>query len=291
MMMITTYRSCAALAAKRLYAVAGEDADFEVRCLLEDLAGLPHGSLPDDREMPEDAVHRIEQAVTERLSGRPLQYILGEWDFLSLRLAVGEGVLIPRQDTELLCETAADILRRMPAGSAPQVLDLCAGSGCVGLGIASLLPGVHVTAVEKSPEALRFLEENRRRYPALSLTIVAGDICTDAGRVADRFDAIVANPPYIPSADLPTLMREVRREPEMALDGGADGLRFYRVILTEWLPKLRPGGLCAVEIGCDQGGAVEQLFAAAGLISRQICKDYAGHDRVVLGFCPDTDKS
>ncbi len=281
-----TYRTYAKTATERLKAVAFEDAAFEVRCLMEDLAGLPHGSIPDDRELSDEAVFRLDRAVEERRAGRPLQYILGEWDFLSLRLKVGEGVLIPRQDTELLCETVADILRRTPGAPAPKVLDLCAGSGCVGLGIASLFPGAQVTALEKSPAALPFLEQNRDRYPELSLTVVAGDVFTDADRFADGVDAMVSNPPYIPSHDLPTLMREVRQEPDMALDGGSDGLDFYRAIVKTWVKKLRPGGVCAVEIGFDQGAAVEQLFIAAGLVDTRIYQDLGGNDRVVVGFCP-----
>ncbi len=286
MVMTMTYRDFAKTATEQLKAVSGEDAAFEVRCLLEDLAGLPHGALPDERELSPAAQARLDRALAERLQGRPLQYILGEWDFLSLRLKVGEGVLIPRPDTELLCETAADILHRMPGADDLQVLDLCAGSGCVGLGIAALEPRARVTAVEKSPQAFAYLTENRDRYPTLPLTAVSGDITTDAHRFPDEVDAIVSNPPYIPASDLPTLMREVRKEPQMALNGGEDGLDFYRVIAERWVPKLRPGGLCAVEIGFDQGAAVDGLFAAAGLIDRKILKDLAGHDRVVLGFRP-----
>ncbi len=281
-----TYRTYFQTAVKRLQAVAFEDAAFEARCLLEDLADLPHGGIPDDRELTDEQLARLDQAINEREAGRPLQYILGEWDFLSLRLFVGEGVLIPRPDTEVLCETVADIFRRMPGETPKKVLDLCAGSGCVGLGLASLMPTAAVTALEKSPAALSFLKKNRDRYPEYSLSIVPGDLFTDADRLPDGWDAILSNPPYIPSGDVGTLMPEVQNEPEMALDGGKDGLDFYRAIAKTWVKKLRPGGVCAVEIGFDQGIAVEQLFADAGLVDRQIVKDFAGHDRVVLGFRP-----
>lgn len=282
-----TYRTYFQTAIERLQAVSGEDATFEARCLLEDLAHLPHGGIPDDRELTDEQVWRLDRAIVERENGRPLQYILGEWDFLSLRLSVGEGVLIPRPDTEVLCETVAGILRRMPGENPPKILDLCAGSGCVGLGVASLLPDVSVTALEKSPAALSFLEKNCARYPELSVSIFPGDLFTDADRLSDGWDAILSNPPYIPSADIVGLMPEVKNEPAMALDGGKDGLDFYRTIAKTWVKKLRPGGVCAVEIGFDQGPAVEQLFADAGLIDRQIVKDFAGHDRVVLGFAPE----
>lgn len=277
---MVTAAAFAATAAKRLLDAGIEDAAFEVRCLLEDLGGMPHGIRPDDRVLSDEAVAVLEKAVKERLSGRPLQYILGEWEFLSLRLKVGEGVLIPRPDTELLCETASARLQDVVD---PQVLDLCAGSGCVGLGVASLCSRVTVTAVEKSPLAFAYLEENVKRYPQYHVKPVLGDIFTDFNKLDGRFDAILSNPPYIPRADLPSLMAEVQREPSVALDGGADGLDFYRAILERWLPKLKDGGFCAVEIGFDQGEQVDRLFGKMGLKNISVLKDLGGNHRVVIG--------
>lgn len=256
------------------------DAAFDARCLLEDIGGVPHGVLPDERPLPDAVVAALDKAAEERLAGRPLQYILGEWDFLSLRLKVGDGVLIPRQDTELLCEAAADALR---GKAAPRVLDLCAGSGCVGLGVASLVPGAAVTAVEKSPAAMVYLQENIARYPMFAVRAVQGDVFAHP-TVAGPFDAILANPPYIPVAQLATLMREVQNEPRMALDGGEDGLIFYRAILSRWLKLLCKGGFCAVEIGFDQGEQVNRLFVDAGLENCCVLKDLAQNDRVVIGY-------
>jgi release factor glutamine methyltransferase len=253
------------------------DAVFETRCLLEDFAG----GCASDEPLSETVEKRIRQAVDERIGGRPLQYILGQWDFLNLRLRVGEGVLIPRQDTELLCETVAGLLKHI---SAPRVLDLCAGSGCVGLGIASLVPTAQVTAVEKSDEAFAFLQENIKRYPHLQVRVMKGDILSDLDAVQGEFDVIVSNPPYIRSAVLPSLMEEVQREPQMALDGGEDGLLFYRVILEKWKKKLKPGGLCAVEIGFDQAEQVNGLFESNGFTRCTVQKDYGGNNRIVLGF-------
>ena len=196
--------------------------------------------------------------MAQREKRRPLQYILGRWPFLDLTLEVGEGVLIPRPDTELLCESAADWLKGRPQ---PRVLDLCAGSGCVGLGIARLCPGARVTAVELSQEALPYLRRNAARYPQYALTVKAGD-ALDPGAAEGLFDAVVSNPPYIPAEELEGLMPEVRREPRMALDGG-DGLRFYRGIARIWVPRLQPGGFCAVEVGVGQAAAVATLFRAA----------------------------
>lgn len=278
---MVTYQTLYADVTARFTAAGIEDAAFDARCILEDIGGMPHGILPPTTVVSSERKTAVETAVSERLQGRPLQYILGEWDFLSLRLLVGEGVLIPRQDTEILCETVAAALRDLPA---PQMVDLCAGSGCVGLGVASLLPRVTVTAVEKSPQAFAYLEKNIARYPAFDVKAVQGDILTDHETFTDTYDAIVSNPPYIPAAHLDGLMREVQNEPKMALDGGADGLQFYRAICSHWIPKLKTGGLCAVEIGFDQGEQVYCLFGKAGLADCRIIKDYGGNDRVVLGY-------
>ncbi len=276
-----TGQSWLSAAAARLAAAGCEDAAFDARCLLEDLGGLGRGRDPACRELTDTEQQRLDAALAERAAGRPLQYILGEWEFLMLRLRVGEGVLIPRPDTETLCEEAA---RRLCGIAGPQVLDLCAGSGCVGLGIAALCPGARVTAVELSGEALPYLRENLRRYPAYAVQAVQADVLTDAGRFpAAAFDAVVSNPPYIPTGELASLQREVRREPVMALDGAADGLRFYRAIAEKWLPCLRPGGFCAVEVGIGQAAAVGRLFSAAGLQSIRTVCDLGGVERVVCG--------
>ena len=269
--------------AGRLTEAGCEDPAFDARCLLEDVGGLPRGSLEMhfSGEVSEESAAVVRRAADERADGQPLQYILGNWDFLDMTLSVGEGVLIPRPDTELLCETAADWLKRQPAGER-RVLDLCAGTGCVGLGIAGLCPDAVVTAVELSPEAFAYLEENCRRYPARRVTPVRADVLADADKLPGGFTVLVSNPPYIPSVDLPGLMREVQYEPRMALDGG-DGLRFYRSIARDWLPKLCSGGLCAVEVGIGQAGAVAALFLQSGLRSVQIYPDAAGIDRVVAG--------
>ena len=275
-----TRRDWLTQATAALTAAGCEDAAFDARCLLEDLGGLPRGRAVDDTPLTDGQRMVLTRALTQRVEGRPLQYILGQWDFLTLTLQVGEGVLIPRPDTELLCETAA---RRLQGKSAPRVLDLCAGTGCVGLGVASLTPGAAVTAVELSGDALPYLQENVRRYPALDVTVRQGDVLADWDAYPAGWDAILSNPPYIPTGDLPGLQREVRHEPTMALDGSADGLRFYRVIAEHWCRKLASGGFCAVEVGIGQAADVAALFAAAGLANTEIYPDLAGIPRVVLG--------
>lgn len=275
-----TQREWYTRAVSRLTDSGCEDAAFDARCLLEDFGGLTRGHAPDATSLTEEQTAALTHALDERAAGRPLQYILGEWDFLTLTLAVGEGVLIPRADTEVLCEEAA---RRLAGVDSPRVLDLCAGSGCVGLGLASLCSSAQVTAVELSDAALPFLRENVARYPQYAVTVKQADVLHDAAAFDGGFDAILSNPPYIPTGDLAGLMREVQREPRMALDGDADGLTFYCAIAEQWLPKLRDGGVCAVEVGIGQATDVAALFAAAGLSDVRIIRDLGGVERVVSG--------
>lgn len=272
-------RDWLAAATARLTEAGCEDAAFDARCLLEDLGGLPRGHAADDTLLTAPQQSALDTALAQRAEGRPLQYILGEWDFLSLTLKVGEGVLIPRPDTELLCEVAAEQLR---GKSAPRVLDLCAGSGCVGLGVASLHPDAVVTEVELSDTALGYLKENVLRYPDYAVTLRQANVLTDFDAFDGPYDAILSNPPYIPTADLPTLQKEVQREPQMALDGDADGLKFYRTIAEHWCDKLSPDGFVAVEVGIGQAEDVAALFAAQGLENTGIYPDLAGIPRVVL---------
>ena len=194
---------------------------------------------------------------------------------------MGEGVLIPRADTEVLCEHAAAWLqaRVLPV---PRVLDLCAGSGCVGLGLCSLYPAARVTAVELSEAALPYLRRNAAHYPDFAVEIVQADVLHDAARFSAGYDLILSNPPYIPAADIPALMAEVQHEPCMALDGG-DGLVFYRALAQDWAPKLAPGGALMAEVGIDQAADVADLWRMAGLTTVHTVRDLNGVERVVAG--------
>ena len=273
---------------RRLEQAGKEDAAFDAACLLEDIGGVPKGRFMwgGEAPLPPDRVRAVLAAAERRAAGQPLQYLLGEWDFLGLRLKVGEGVLIPRPDTEVLCETAARLLTAaFPEEKTMSVLDLCAGTGCVGLGVASLCPGACPTCVELSGEAFGYLTANLARYPELRGRAVQADI-RFAPVPSAQVHALLSNPPYIPTGELAGLMPEVRREPAMALDGSADGLAFYRVIAKRWLSCLRPGGICAVEVGAGQADAVEALFSQAGLIGILRVRDAAGIERVVAGYRP-----
>ncbi len=264
---------------------------FDAACLfekcfsLDKTAILIHGTSP----APEKKIPKYLALIEKRASGRPLQYLLGEWEFLSLPVKVGEGVLIPRPETEILCETAAEWLK---ARGKTKVLDLCGGSGAVALGIARLYPAAQIISVELSDSALYYLNENIKLNGFNSITAVKGDVLspTAPGLLPEGFapvDAIVSNPPYIPTQELDTLQREVKHEPKMALDGGADGLDFYRAICRHWLKLLSKGGLVAFEIGYNQSPAVSQIMKRAGLENIRISRDYSNHPRVIAATLPE----
>lgn len=223
------------------------------------------------------------QAVEERASRRPLQYILGQWDFLGLSLSVGEGVLCPREDTIVLVE---ELARRLQGVPAPAGVDLCAGTGAVALGLLTLLPEITAQCVELSPHALPYLETNLKQYGQGQVTCLTGDVLNRefaASFAPNSLDFVASNPPYIETGELPTLQPEVQQEPSLALDGGEDGLIFYRAIGELWLPSLKPGGVVAVEIGESQGAAVAEIFQQSGVEAVEIHQDWAGLDRVVSG--------
>lgn len=267
-----------------LSAAGVEDAGTEAALLCAHFFGLDRAGLAlrgEERPGPREE-RAFREAVAERVGRRPLQYILGEWPFMGLTLAVGEGVLCPREDTAALVEALAGRLAGVPA---PKGADLCAGTGAVALGLCGLLPGAKVTCVELSLEAWPYLERNLAAYPGFSVTAWRGDALSR--ETAERFpqaglDFLAANPPYIPSGELPDLQPEVRREPALALDGGADGLRFYRALRAHWLDRLKPGGTLAVEIGDGQAPAVTALFRDSGLTDLEVYQDWAGLDRCVL---------
>ncbi len=261
-----------------------EDTAFDTICLLEDIGKVGRGRvlLSQNAELAHDVTEMVITAAKRRANGEPLQYILGEWEFLTLSLTVGDGVLIPRPETELLCETVADRIKKL--SKTVKVVDLCAGSGCVGLGIASLVypKKPQITAVELSDKAFTYLQQNVNRYPQYAVNTVKGDILTDFSCFDAQVDVIVSNPPYIKTADLSSLQREVQHEPRMALDGDEDGYRFYRAIAQHWLPKLTSDGFVAVEVGIGQAQTVAELFKSVDFCNTLSIRDAFGIDRVVV---------
>ena len=230
---------------------------------------------------------QVRALVDRHLAGEPVAYLIGEWEFYGLPLDISDDVLIPRADTEVLAEQAIDYCRTLPEC---RVLDLCAGSGCIGLAVASQVPKARVILGEYSEAALKICRQNIRRN-ALSGRVLPVQV--NARELPDRtigeFDCIVSNPPYIPRADIEKLDPSVRDyEPHLALDGGEDGLDFYRSISEKWKNALRPGGRLYFEVGIGQADSVLRLMRAQGFGDIQVVKDTGGIPRVVFGtLCTD----
>jgi len=226
---------------------------------------------------------RVDALVQRRLAGEPVAYIIGEWEFYGLTLDVSDDVMIPRMDTEMLVERA--ILRTRAAGEEARVLDLCAGSGCVGLAVAANVPDCRVVLAELSEGALRICKQNIRRS---ELNARVTSVCVDALEPPNAnlwdFDVVACNPPYIPTGDIEGLDVSVRDyEPRMALDGGNDGLEFYRHIASKWKNAIRLGGALIFEVGAGQASEVERIMAENGFENIQTTADTQGIWRVVEG--------
>ena len=258
----------------KLTAAGVPDARFDAA----ELYRLATGRDPRLDDGPSAAEAACLSTLAERRAARePLQYILGEWDFMDFTLKVGPGVLCPRADSEIVCESALTLLQ---GRERPVVYDLCAGTGCLGLGIMRHSPGALVTCVEKSPEAWQYLTANTAQT---GVRTVQADVFTYYKTLpAEGADLIISNPPYLTGAEMRALMPETAQEPAMALDGGADGLDFYRLLTEKYRDAVRPGGWLVLEIGYAQGPAVLALGAACGWVNTSCRKDYGGNDRAVL---------
>lgn len=283
-----------AVAARRLSDASCMDARLDAEILLCDLLQKDRSFLfshvGDDLE--DRRCELYFELIDTRASGKPLQYILGSQEFMGLRFQVNENVLIPRQDTETLVEMAIDYLKKAKPGlGGLEVLDLCCGSGAIAISLAYYLESVKVkiTATDCSEKALEVAKENASGYrPARSIAFLQGDLFepfpkNKKGKGKKQFDLIVSNPPYICSDVIPTLQREVALfEPMLALDGGEDGLDFYRRITLDAGAYLKKGGLLLLEIGHDQAEAVRRLLEECGTYGDiGVVKDLAGKDRIV----------
>ena len=237
--------------AEALAPTAGEEAEIEAKFLLE--------------ASRDEAWLR--QAVQRRLTGEPLQYILGEWEFMGLPFLVGPGALIPRQDTETLCEAALGWLKKRPGAS---VLDLCCGTGCIGVSLSKLC-GALVAFADISLDALALAERNAKKNGVDGM-FYESDLLANLPGI---YDLIACNPPYLTAAEMESCQKELTFEPALALYGGVDGLDFYRRMADQWEAHVAPGGLLLMEIGASQGEAVQRLFPGA-----RILKDIRGLDRV-----------
>ena len=257
------------------------DPEVDARWMAEEALGMTRTDLlfEGDRALSPEQLDHMERMLAQRASGVPVQYILGSADFMGLRFHVEPGVLIPRQDTETLVESALIELKERRDPENPAVLDLCTGSGCVGLSLKSLAPRIRVTLTDISREALEIARRNARELE-LDAKFCHGDLY--AAVRLDRYDLIVSNPPYIPRGELATLQREVRHEPSLALDGGADGLDFYRRIVRGLRRHLRPGGGVCLEVGQGEAPAVREMLDGVCAVTG-VRKDLNGVERVVWG--------
>jgi len=276
------------LRVRRSLRTAGiESSEFEAKFIVAHCAGrtreelLAIGSVyATDSKIKE----HIEKSLQRRLSGEPLAYVLGEWEFYGIPIIVNKNVLIPRNDTELLAEEVIKILQRKIFSA--RVLDLCAGSGCIGLAIAANVSDCRIVMGEKSEEALAVCRANMlKNNLSKNITAIEIDVLDSPQSLLGTFDVIVCNPPYIPTEDIGSLECSVKDfEPNIALDGGEDGLDYYRAITTNWKKRLKPGGHIAFECGIDQAESVRYLLKKEKFTDIKTYKDTQGIERVITAM-------
>lgn len=261
---------------QKLHEAQIAEADLDAMYLLEHVFGMKRMEflLDPQREVSEEQRANYLQKISLRAVHVPLQHIIGSQEFMGFEFLVNEHVLIPRQDTEILVEEVAKI------AEGKRVLDVCTGSGCIILSLYKMCHLTKAVGVDLSPQALQVAGENGKRLEC-DVTFLESDLFA---KVDGTYDIIVSNPPYIETHVIEGLMEEVRKhEPHMALDGGEDGLNFYRSIVEQSVQYLADDGYLCFEIGCNQGAAVLSLMEQRGFTRCRIIKDLAGLDRVVMG--------
>ena len=287
--MATTYNNLYMDIRQELHRAGIDAATLEARELVAFAAGKTRQELLRDGRLyvPQEVERRARELMRRHLAGEPLAYLIGEWSFCGMDLDINESVLIPRADTEVLAEQAIDFVKTL---AEPRVLDLCAGSGCVGLAVAKFCPGSHVVLGELMEDALRVCRQNIRRS-GLTAQVLPWQVDALAGPPPrfGEFDCIVSNPPYIPDGDIAGLDVSVREyEPLTALRGGEDGLDFYRAISEKWRAVLHPGSRLYFEVGIGQADTVLRIMRGQGFGDIEIVPDTAGIPRVVYGTLHDS---
>lgn len=260
-----------------------DDTDFEVRVFLQHCFKMSYTDyiMRADENCDENTCLLFNDLIDKRLQKFPLQYIIGEWDFYGRTFKVGEGVLIPRPETELLVDEVIKFCKNFNKSDV-KVLDLCSGSGCIGLTIAKELTDSEVWCVEKSENAFKYLSENAKLLSAENTVCIKGDILNGFMNFhLPKPDIIISNPPYIRTSEIPELQAEVRFEPHIALDGGKDGYVFYRALSEKWLPFIKSGGGIFVECGEGQADDIAELFKNTQV---QIIQDFQNINRIVCAF-------
>ena len=270
---------------RALEAAGVENAAYDAGELLGHVTGRAPADLrfQAEKSVAEADAARYRALIARRTEHYPLQYLLREWDFYNLSFSVREGVLIPRPETELLVDLALQHLKRYHAEGKPaQVLDLCSGSGCVGISVERNFENCAVTALELSDDACGIIRSNMERNGTERFTLLQGDLFRGRGAFGiEKADVILANPPYLTGDEMKSLQAEVDYEPSLALFGGEDGLDFYRAIAEHYAPVLETGGLLAVEIGEQQGEEVARIFADFS-DNIKVLRDFSGLPRVVV---------
>lgn len=266
----------------RLLSEAGiEDAGVEADLLLRHVTGK--GRFDVDF-LTDEQWQNLRVMAAKRAQRYPLQYLLGSWPFMGLELLVGPGVLIPRQETELVCAAAIECVQDV---AAPRVLDLCAGSGALALGIAQTVPNAHIAAVELSDKAFVWLQKNVKAYAekyANPPEVVQADVLTYFRELDNSsVDLIVSNPPYVTETEYAKLAPELYHEPKEALIAPENGLAFYKAIAQNYKEMLKHGGWLVFELGAEQGEQVAALLQQSGYSNVIVQQDYSQNDRIAKG--------
>lgn len=260
--------------------------NLEARLIVAHAAGKSSAELMRDLHLytTTEVESKVREYIERRIAGEPVAYITGSWEFYGLPMIVTPDVLIPRMDTEVLVNTAKELLTGYKMDA--KVLDLCCGSGCITCAVGHEMPATKLVAVDISPSALEICRKNiaLNRLSARAICMQA-DALSSPPMSIGQFDMIISNPPYIATAEIDTLDSSVKdHEPLWALDGGEDGLRFYKSIIKHWKTTLRPYGMLLFEVGEGQAGAVSEMLQAASFRSVFTRKDTLGVDRVVVGI-------
>lgn len=269
------YNSCL----KLLRDAGIDNPGFELNCLAERFIGYNKTQrvIYADKIVDNNTVNSLNDAVCRRVNGEPLQYILGTWEFMGFEFKVGQGVLIPRPETELLVEKACEFLSHKKNAL---VYDLCAGSGAIGLSVAKLNPDCRVVMFEKYDEAFSYLIYNCNSFGLDNVKVLKYDVLSGFDALLEKPDLILSNPPYIKTEELSSLQPEVRIEPETALDGGADGLVFYRCLADSWFTHINDCGQLLVECADGQSVDIKKLFENRAP-EIEVFYDFNNIDRVV----------
>lgn len=267
---------------KRLAAAGIEDNVFEAKQIIKHITGLNATQILTDyaRKLTLFQENNLIAILRQREIRYPLQYILGEWDFYGRPFSVGPGVLVPRADTETLIDVCLEFLKQRENA---KILDLCAGSGCIGITLGAEKSDAQVLMIEKFEEALRYTKLNIEKNNTQNTTVLKGDVFECDGADGE-YDLVVSNPPYIPAEEMSIISPETAFEPETALLANDGGMEFYKAIVNNYTASIKNGGMLAFEVGFKEADRVKKLLDAAGYKDIKVTKDLNGIERVVSGI-------